>query len=174
MKIPEDQIETKKIAGVSGEGKPILYILSKGGLHAFFTKDKNDGVVSLGAAPHRAIATWLAEQRDPELKWNAEFIEKSEEFIDDLQKHEESRYLTLRKMMFANICKSPATDADAYLVYDVGNKSFTISDYNDLHKSVEAGEVNRYDLIRHISLTEPAFLAEDHPKFSDIVRSKRG
>jgi hypothetical protein len=174
VKISPDQIEVQKVAGRSSSDSPILYILTKGGLHAMFSKDKDGTTISLGASPHVAITKWLAEQRDPELKWNEDFIQKGEDFIDDLQKSEESRYVKLRNAIFSPVVSSPASTADAYIVYDTINKSFTVTDGEDLRKSAESGEIGRLTLIRHVSLTEPACVAEDHPEFSDLIRGTHG
>lgn len=175
MKIPPEEIEIKKLAGTSGDGDPVLYVLSKGGLHAFFTKTK-DEVKSLGAAPHRAIATWLAEQHDPKIKWNEEFMAKGEDFVDDLQKSEANKFMQLRKALFAPVpdLPEPRYDYDAYLVYGVREKTFSISSAEEVREGIEKGEIRRYDMVRHASLMWPAHLVEDDPQFGELMRRKCG
>lgn len=81
MKIDKDQIAETFIAGKTKDGKNIVYVATHGGLHAFFCKDEDGNVSSIGAAPHKAIARFLAEKKEPGIKWNEDF-NKSE----DLQK----------------------------------------------------------------------------------------
>ena len=160
MKIPENQIELKKVVGTSGSGEPVLYVVSKGGLHAFFTKH-NGQVTSLGAAPHRAIASWLAEQKDPEIKWEKDFVEKHEDFEDALEKHERFVVEQVRNIVFGPKLDAPATSVDAYMVYSPEMQAYTVMDRGDLRKSLETGVVGRYDVIRHLSMTDYAVLGED-------------
>lgn len=174
MKIPESQIEIKKIVGTSGHDTPVVYIVTRGGLHALFTKDEKGDTVSLGASPHRAITRWLGEQKDPKVKWNDDFIQKGEAFKDDLQKHEAHRFLRLRKAIFGPQTTTPGCDQDAFIIYCVDQKQFMVSDREELEKSIQAGEISRHDVIRHCSLTEPFYLAEDHPGFADLIRSRDG
>ena len=93
MKISADQIEDKGIAGKTEDGRPVVYILTKGGLHAFFVKTA-EGIASIGAAPHLAIARFLAGKKE-KINWEEGF-EKSE----NLAKSEALQFQKLRKMMF--------------------------------------------------------------------------
>jgi len=38
MKINENQVETKLFAGKSGDGSPLVYLVTKGGLHAILRR----------------------------------------------------------------------------------------------------------------------------------------
>lgn len=65
-------------AGVTSSGSPVIYVLSKGGLHMFLTK--NGGrVEALAAAPHIGIARFFAEKKAGGIEWSPEYMMKSEE-----------------------------------------------------------------------------------------------
>lgn len=73
MKIDKDQMAETFIAGKTSDGRNVVYVATHGGLHAFFCKDKEGNISAIGAAPHRAISRFLAEKKEPGIKWNEEF-----------------------------------------------------------------------------------------------------
>lgn len=167
MKISADQIDTKAYAGKSGEGHPIVYIASKGGLHALFCKNKEGNVESLAAAPHKAIALWMAEQKDPKIEWDKDFVSDGE---DKLARSERERFERLRKIMFrtSNLEKSDKLPSDRYLVYNTKKRWINHATKADLIKSIEEGRVDRLCLVRNFALTEPVYTVETHPEFKDV------
>lgn len=175
MKITEDQIDIKKIAGKTGSGSPVVYVVSKGGLHCFFTKKENGEVVSLGAAPHRAIALFFAEQQEPSIKWEDEFIQKGEAYEDTLQKSEATRWHRLRDLMFCQNLeyRQPPTNAQVFVIYDAGSKDFQVAQRDEVTEMIQKGEMDRYDLIRPVNISRKAELLEDDPDFGEAFR-KRG
>jgi hypothetical protein len=146
MKIAADQIESKAIAGKTDDGRPIVYILTKGGLHAFFCKDKEGHIASIGAAPHKAIARFLAGKKET-IKWDSGF-EKSE---DSLSKSESDQFEKLRTLMFMKSFEQPVGPEDVLVVYDIKNSKFNIMKSEDFNKK----EYNDSCLIRSCALNKP-------------------
>lgn len=174
MNITPNLIAVQQIAGSSKEGKPVLYVLSKGGLHAFFTKDTNGTVVTLGTAPHRAIAMWMAEKRDPGLKWDADF-KKSEVDYDSLHKSEAETFVKLHTLFFypvegADLIKGEPKDE--YFVYDTRTKVIGVMDSETVSESIKKGEIDRFCLIRPTDLSEPPSVMEFHPRYFSFFREK--
>ena len=166
MKIPREQIETRKIAGKTESGSPVVYIATKGGLHAFFAKNGEGQTEALGAAPHRAIAKFLAEKKDPKIKWEDDFLEKSE----DLAKSEGDLFMKLRKMILMPCVDVGVKPEEIYLVYDTVEKNIEIIKKTDLIESLEKGEHDSYSLIRDACLTSPASIIKDHDDFSKFFK----
>ena len=156
MKIDAKQIKTKAVAGETKDGNAIVYIETVGGLHAFFTKE--DGkIAAIGAAPHREIARFLSDKHSSGIKWNDDFITKSE---CALVKSEGEYFKKLRKMMFM-----PAMDVDGpediILVYDTSKLTIEIVKKEDFEESLKKGEYQPYSLARSASLKRTAVLIKD-------------
>jgi len=166
MKISSDQIDTKSLAGKTGGGQPIVYIASKGGLHAFFYKNADGNIESLAAAPHRAIAQWMAEQKDPKIEWDSDFG-KSE---DKLAVFDKNRFHRLRSLMFQQtvLSKSENIPSNQYLVYSIPAQIIVIQTAEELTKNIKDGGISRSCLVRNLALIEPVCLISDHPKFKDV------
>jgi hypothetical protein len=79
MDIKPNLVKTKSVAGYDADGKPIVYVLTHGGLHAFFGRTTATGYEALGTGPLREVAKFIAEKRRPGLTWNEEFLIKSED-----------------------------------------------------------------------------------------------
>ena len=76
--ITKDQIKLSDgHAGVTASGSPVIYILSKGGLHMFLTKN-GEQVEALAAAPHIGIARFFAEKKAGGINWAPDYIMKSD------------------------------------------------------------------------------------------------
>jgi hypothetical protein len=167
MKISADQIDTKAYAGKNGNGDPIVYIASKGGLHALFCKNKEGNVESLAAAPHKAIALWMAEQKDPKLVWDKDFVSDGE---DRLARSERERFDRLRKIMLTptTLAKSEKIPSNRYFIYNVKEKWIEHATKEDLIKSIESGRVDKFCLVRNFALIEPVYTVESHPEFKDV------
>lgn len=155
MKIEENQIKEKRLAGANQNG-PVVYILTKGGLHSFFGKDSNGEIVSLAAAPHRAIGAFFAEQKDPSIKWNGDFLNKSDENSSDLFKNEVDTYAKYRNMIWSQslgLLKSETSDI--YFVYDIATKDIWVSDISEIRQDIKNNNINKNCVVRPIDLTEP-------------------
>jgi hypothetical protein len=145
MKLSADQIDTKAVAGKTSDGRPVVYVLTKGGLHAFFCKNKEGQLVSIGAAPHRAIARFLAGKKET-VDWNDDFA-KSE----SLSKSEDDQFQKLRNLMFVPTFDDPIGPPDVLLVYDIQNSRFEIVKSEDFDRK----EYNDTCLVRSCALNRP-------------------
>lgn len=168
MKISADQVDIRQLAGESGDGHPVIYVSTKGGLHAFFTKGGDGNISTLSAAPHRAIASWMAEKKDPKLKWKESFINKTE---TTLEKAEQERFIRLRQTIFApcELIKSTEWN-ELWLVYDTERSQFHVEDEEGLAEGISKGEYGPYMLIRNMSLKEPVSTVAQHGKFKGYLR----
>lgn len=154
MKISEDQVEHRQIAGHTKAGSPVVYVKTKGGLHAFFSKSDGE-IESMGAAPHRAIAMWLAEKKSEGLKWNEDFKEGK------LKKSETVRFQELRNAFFAFERPALAKSEQQYLVYDALAKSFEILTADELRRDLNEGKRHN-SLIRPTDFSEPVVFGRYH------------
>jgi hypothetical protein len=165
MKLTADQIDSKAIAGKTEDGRPVVYVCTRGGLHAFFCKDEDGNTCSIGAAPHKAIAQFLANKKE-KIKWEDDF-KKSEE---DLAKSEADLFMKLRKLMFMpSLTKGELPNADQnFIVYDTNKSTIEVVNAEDLEDDIHAGKVDRYALIRDMALSNPPVCAQDHEMFADL------
>jgi hypothetical protein len=169
-------IESREEAGTSGHGNPIIYILTKGGLHAFFTRSEDGSVTTLGTAPHKAIAQWMSEKRDPKITWRPAFIQKKETTLDDIQKSDRLRFISLRAAIFypknADALVKNEND-DAFLVYDIDLAYIGVVSKAELVESIEKGDINQYAVVRDLGLTTPPSVLELHPEFAPVFKRLR-
>jgi hypothetical protein len=140
MKIPAEEIKTKEIAGETKDGRPVVYIETVGGLHAFFCKDEDGKISALGAAPHAAIAKFLAEKKE-DIEWNE--IKKSEEI---------SLFDRLRDAIFMPSLPEPVGDENLFAVYDISKSEIEIMYSEELLSK----NISEWALVRSLALTEPA------------------
>lgn len=160
MKINNEMIKKKKFVGTTGEGMPILLVETHGGLYACFTQNKKGEVETLAATPHKAITFFLAEKKDPSLKWK--------ESLDDLVKSKEASVSeSFKKLMFEppRLSKS---DTNVYIVYDIETGFTAIGEIQDLKEAYESKELHSSFLIRKSDLSEePSFVDDfDFNKFN--------
>ena len=171
MKITSDQIEKKAIAGKTKDGRPVVYIATKGGLHAFFCKEEDGSIASIGAAPHKAIARFLAEKK-ADVAWADDF-EKAE---TDLAKSEGDMFEKLRKVMFmphVQVLSADVKPSDKFLVYDTSSKTIDVIAKADLEAEVRAGKVDEFALVRDLSLVDRARPLRDHEDFEHLFGGRR-
>ena len=138
MKIEQGHIDKREIAGKTEDGRNIVYISTKGGLHSFFCKNKDGEIVSIGAAPHAAIAKFLASKKEPGIQWNEEFS-KSE----SLQKSE-TTFDTLRKFMFSDLSLKKSEVSDTYLVYCTIKREISAMRKNEIIEGIKKKELDKY------------------------------
>ena len=146
MKITKDEIDVKEIAGETKEGEPVVYIATKGGLHAFFSKDESGSISALGAAPHKAIAKFLSDKKHEGIKWKDDFLTKSH------VSEEQETFNKLRKFMFLKTEEIEQNPNDVYIVYDTSKSEISLMKHEDIRK----GNINKYALIRDLACTIPA------------------
>lgn len=166
MKISADQIDKKAIAGQTKDGKPIVYIATRGGLHAFFMKDEDGSISAIGAAPHRAIAKFLAGKK-ADIEWKEDF-HKSEE----LEKSEEVLFQRLRSAIFSG---TTGTDdkSGIFMVYDVDNKTIEIMKKEVLEEEIKEGKISKFALVRDTSLSSRVAFAKDCDDLEHLFEEER-
>lgn len=170
MKIPEKNIKIKKIAGYTKNETPIVYVVTDGGLHAFFSKNKDKEIESLAAAPHRAIAMFMAEKRSPGLKWDEDFLTKGENFVDDIEKKEKFIFGKFKEVMWSPIQKSLDGLKSKFLVYYVYDKSFQVLDKAEILDGIKEGEIDEFTIVRELTLDKPATIISLHPEFKGKIK----
>ena len=153
MDITADQIKTKQIAGTK-EGKPVLYIATHGGLHAFFAK-KGESIEALSAAPHKGIAQWMAEQKG-KITWDDEFLLKGEDFVDSLQKSESSVFTGLREIVWSQPQEPMSKHAGRFLVYDQNEKTIGVYSRAEVVEAIQKKELSGTEVIRELTLEKSA------------------
>jgi hypothetical protein len=164
MKITADQIDFKAIAGETKDGRSVVYIATKGGLHAFFCKDEEGQIMSIGAAPHRAIAKFLAAKKE-KIEWSKDFEG------DGLNKSEADFFQKLRKVMFMDqvqLGDKAATMSDTFLVYDVRKSEIEVVKREDLEEQIKKGTVDKYALVRDMNLSQKVQVLKEHDEFADL------
>jgi hypothetical protein len=75
MNITKEHIDYKRQIGTL-DNRPVIELATTGGLHLVVVA-KGDGVETLGAGPHRAVARHIAKKLRPDLKITA--LEKSDD-----------------------------------------------------------------------------------------------
>ena len=93
MKIDKDMVLKRDIVGKKADGSPVVMLVTHGGLYAFFSKNNNGEVETLGMAPHKAIAAWMSEQKARDIKWEEGFMKNENSEMEDLQKSDGYKYL---------------------------------------------------------------------------------
>jgi hypothetical protein len=172
MKITADQIDSKAIAGKTEDGRAVVYVSTKGGLHAFFCKDESGNTCSIGAAPHRAIAQFLAGKKE-NITWESDF-KKSE---TNLAKSEEALFHKLRKIMFMAPVVLGSVDpqmSDTFALYDVAKHTIEVISKAELEEDIKHGKVDRFALVRDLSLSIRSTCIQDHPEFSSLFEVTYG
>jgi hypothetical protein len=172
MKISSDQIKTKAIAGKTKDGRPVVFIATKGGLNAFFVKGEDGTISSIGAAPHRAIARFLAGKKE-DIDWNDDFA-KSE---DSLEKSEDVLFQKLRSAIFCpqvDHDEAAVKKSDVYMVYDITKCSIAVMSKAELEQEIKDHRADELSLIRDTSLSDRATLLKDSSIFKDVEKDIYG
>ena len=165
MKIEDKMIAEKKVVGKTANGEPVVYVVTHGGLHAFFCKG-GDAIETLGMAPHKAIAVFFAEKKAGSIKWKDGFIKNESNELEELKKSNDNLFLRLRKLIFSPVVLSKSTvDESYYIVYDTQRLDIGILHKEEIKEGISTGKINCLNLIRSVSLTEPIQLIEDHKEF---------
>jgi hypothetical protein len=162
MKIEPGHIDKKEIAGTTKDGKNVVYIATHGGLHAFFIKSDSGEIVAIGAAPHKAIGKFLAEKKEPGIKWKEDFLGKSE------AASKEDLFLKFRKFMFTDVPLQKTEQTDIYLVYRVDHLEIVAMKKHEVIESLKSGTISKYDIIRDINAFQKASCIKDHEDFEGV------
>jgi hypothetical protein len=162
MKITENQILSRKVAGHTKEGEPIVYVVTKGGLHAFFKRAEDGNIETLAAAPHKAIGKWLTEQKSKGLTWNETDLDKSEDDLFD----------KLRRMLFAKLDQPIPNPDEWQILYNPIEKKIGLVQKSDLPELIKSDLSLKYAWIRDISLEKPFQLLESTEEYN--LTSRKG
>lgn len=164
MKINQNQLKIKEPAGKTKSGDPVLYVETHGGLHLFFMK-REGKLVSLAAAPHKAIAQWLAEKQE-NIEWKKDFLQKSEDFQEKLEKSRIGLYHKLRQLLWGQEIPEPISDnKDQFLLFSNQNKDFQFFKKEELIESIKKKEISKYDAVRELDLSDSFTLLLFHNEF---------
>lgn len=166
MRIAPEHIEMKQLAGKTKDGEPIVYVVTKGGLHSLFTK-KDGSIVTLGAAPHKAVAIWLAEKKSPDIEWESHF--KDSEMKKS--QSEAEMYNRLRTLMFRDDVLAKSESSDVYLVYNIPEREILVMHKEEVQDNISfwrqlPGVDNL--MIRPIDLSEPVQFVRYHKFYKDF------
>ncbi len=164
MKIEENQIQHKEIAGKTSDGDPVVYICTHGGLHAFFSK-KDNTIESLGMAPHVGIAKWMTEKKSPGIKWKESFEKSEGNTLEDLKKSQENQFHRFRNAIFAPVSLIKSEPNDNYLIYDTSISVIGIMHKDEIRDGLRSGDIDSHCLVRNLNLNEPAELLYKHKEF---------
>lgn len=152
MNIKESDIAVRSVAGHTKEGKPIVYIQSHGGLHAVFKRSEDGGIESIAAAPHRAIMKWMAEKKEPGLKWEEDF-HKSE----NLAKSESDMFQRMRSIVFSDPQYPPLDNPEQLcIVYNYDQKTMEIMSKSEIFSNPDS--IPTKTIIRDLSMSETPML----------------
>lgn len=156
MKISDDLIKRKKVAGWTQDGRPLLLVETHGGLYAMFLKKKQGGFEAIAAAPHLAVCCFMAEKREPHVRWQEDLLHKSE------KQAEERAYRILKEAATADKVPGDENSGD-YIVWDPVNSLAAVMDVFTLRDAIKKGEVDPTDVVRRVELTDEPHMAVVHP-----------
>jgi len=164
MKIDKSMIMTKKVVGTRTGNRPVVMVVTHGGLYAFFCKNSKNEVETLGMAPHKAIASWMAEKQARDIKWEDGFS-KSEDEVSNLKKSRGNDYLKLREVMFSNVLLKSELDSDQYLIYDTRNITIGVFSKTEIYSMIKTGDIYPESFVRNVNLSEPVSFLSEHGDF---------
>ncbi len=165
MKIEENMIAVKEVVGKTSYGSPVVMIVTHGGLYAFFSKNSKNDIETLGMAPHKAIAAWMAEKKAG-ISWTNEFKKYEETELEGLKKSQKQTFIKLRNALFSNALVKSNEKSDYYIVYDTETIQIGIMHKSDIQRSLDRKEIYKESFIRNLSLNEPVAFISKHPDFS--------
>lgn len=164
MIIDKSMIASQQLAGKTKQGSPVLYIMTHGGLHGFFTKNKKNEVETLATAPHKAIAAWMSEKKAGGINWDKAFT-KSEPELASLSKSEKTRFDKFRDLLFSN----KTTDlqkSEYYFVYDIKKSVIGLLSEEEIKERVKDNPASQKGIVvRNASLNEWPDLLTYHKAF---------
>lgn len=151
MDLTPNLVKTKTIAGYDQDGKPIVYVATHGGLHAFFGRTSATGYEALGSGPLREVAKFLAEKKRPGVKWTEDFLIKS----DDPERVPKL-FLEFFFSKSENQLGKLVGHRDLYLVYHPEHG------FDALHEEdIKDASLPEGTLVRRSDLSEPPVKVED-------------
>jgi len=165
MKIDDHMVSIKKTVGSRGNRSPVVMIVTHGGLYAFFSKNNNGDIETLGMAPHKAIAAWMSEKKARDIKWNEGFIKSECNELDNLKKSKGDSFTRFRNMLFSSTLLKNDTKSEYYIVYDTEKVIIGMMHKNEIQKEIDLGNVSKGTIIRNVNLNEKPQFVSNHGDF---------
>lgn len=167
MKIDNEMVLKKEIAGKRKDGSPVVMLVTHGGLYAFFSKNENGGIETLGMAPHKAIAAWMSEQKARDIEWNSGFLKSEKtESLENLSKNKQNLYVRLRNLLFSDSLIKNTEKSDYYIIYDTKKINIGIMHKDEIQQKINSKEIYRESFVRNINMNEPCEILSLHKEFS--------
>jgi hypothetical protein len=165
IKINDNMVDVKELAGKDGEGHPLYYVKTKGGLHCLF-KSVDGKVSTIATAPHSAVLAFIAERQDPKIEWSYPLTKSEDPDEQDFDK--------LREAVFA-----PQTDElnkseylDSYLVYDVLDQSIDVTSKIFIKEKILQKQLSKYAIVRSLTLMDSPSVVCLHPDFVEYFNGR--
>ena len=166
MKIDSHMVAKKVVAGKRANGNPVVMIVTHGGLYAFFAKNDAHEIETLGMAPHKGIAAWMAEKKVRDITWESDFNKHEQTELEDLKKSHESFAERFKKSLFSNVLVKSNNKLKDYLVYDSRSGSMGIMAKGEIQSLVDQKAIYEWSFVRNMSFNEPVQFLKDHIDFT--------
>lgn len=158
LTVDRSHLKDHFVAGHDAEGNPLLMVETYGGLYAVFRKLAK-GSETISAAPHKAVALWMAEMKLPGVSWDKESLQKR-----NLMKSEEPP--TAEQLFKLAFCTAelPPSDNTDLIAIDVVRGQGTIMQRSDVVYLLSTGELPPNTVVRRVDLSDGGcYAAWAHP-----------
>lgn len=166
MKIDSHMVAKRVVAGKRANGNPVVMIVTHGGLYAFFAKNDKHEVETLGMAPHKAIAAWMAEKKVRDIQWETDFNKNEQNDLEDLRKSHESFSERFKKSLFSNVLVKNNKKLDNYMVYDSKSGSMGLLTKKEIQSLIDEKSIYEWSFVRNMAFNEPVKFLRDHIDFT--------
>jgi len=166
MKIEENMIASKVVAGKRASGSPVVMIVTHGGLYAFFAKNDKHEIETLGMAPHKGIAAWMAEKKVRDITWEPNFNKSEQTELEDLKKSHETFASKFKSSLFSAILVKSQAKSNRYMVYDSRSGSMGIMTKSEIQDLINKKGIYEWSFVRNTAFNEPVTFLRDHLDFS--------
>lgn len=158
LTVDRSHLKDHFVAGHDAEGNPVLMVETYGGLFAVFRKLAK-GSETIAAAPHKAVALWMAELKLPGVSWDQESLQKR-----NLMKSEEPP--TAEQLFRLALCTAelPPSDNTDLIAVDVVRGTGTILSKSDVKALLDVGGLPFNTVLRRVDLSDGGcYAAWAHP-----------
>lgn len=151
LNLDAKEVDKKESAGKTSDGRPVIYIYTKGGLHAFFTrKAKTSQIEPIGIGSHRAVAQWMAEKKES-IKWEDTFNKKENEDFTNLTKSESNQKRLNAALNYHKTFEN-SEKSDKMIVKHWTSKEVVIMSEKDVKLAVTHGIIGADMIVRDLNL----------------------
>lgn len=159
LNLDAKEVDEKIEAGKTKDGRPVVYIYTKGGLHAFFTrKKKTSDIEPIGIGSHKAVAKWMAEKKE-DIKWKGDFA-KTED-CPSLIKSTDNKKRLNRLLNNPKVFKDSTDKSDTLIVKDWRSKEIILIKKEDLLLAVKNQIIGNDVIVRDLNMcTNPMTASE--------------